>query len=290
MIGNISDCGLDKDYMECTSLGESHDEEEVRRKKKPVEMIAAKYDAKAAQEVENSSYCASCGKNEDTRYSVDLSNANEETIEEEEEEVLFQLDVSKASATEDPVTQLPLDKTVDNATSSSTCGSSNSFTSKKPCIFWSKPGGCKNGSKCPFLHSAAHTLPKREPAITSHYKQQQLDNKVQEVCVHFARGRCRAGNLCRFLHGELPEPLLSRSSSGIQQSHLSRGAEGGKDGELIKTSSLTFVDSALEVGNSNKKRKLSADNSANSIDETTTDSASVLEKYSMTAFLNAKDL
>ena len=208
---------------------------------------------------------------------VILSTGPEHAKEEEvidnndgEEEIVFQLDVSKDPSTA-AVEEIDSDSDLRRDPRSNVTRQSDSHSAvRNPCIFWSKPSGCKNGSRCPFAHSLAS-----EPK-GSQLAQQP---KQYEVCIHFARGRCRAGVDCRFLHGELPHTVLSREHSQHPKSV--------EETTMNLESGIAFADGLL----GEKKRKLCelvcSEGSA-TIAAPAVDADSLLEKYSMRAYLSRK--
>lgn len=121
----------------------------------------------------------------------------------------------------------------------------------KVCSFYGRPSGCRSGDGCKYLHVPVDSVSLSQAEI-----QIQLSNsKRNEPCVFFARGRCKAGTKCAFLHGELPEVAFARYTSEPQNYQE----------DLSKEQSLETI------GQKRKSRPV--------------DATLLLDKYSMSSFV-----
>ena len=108
----------------------------------------------------------------------------------------------------------------------------------KHCIFFSKLAGCKNGKSCRFIHDPEQLFVKGgvdEIAKSRGSNPRELEvseAKGGELCVHFARGRCRAGDHCKYVHDtNLPDVEYSRNdliASGQKDCDNKRGHQSQK--------------------------------------------------------------
>ena len=155
---------------------------------------------------------------------------------------------------------------------------SRTGSSSKTCTFYSRPGGCRSGSACPFQHV---------PFSTSHFTDKKDGQQQQQVCVFFARGRCKVGASCKFLHGELPDVAFGRHKNtkdggecGVLTEHEFIAAngnnpvdavEGEETVERVVEKEKIEVEKEASTFASGKKREISLVAAA----------SSVLDKYSM---------
>ncbi len=74
---------------------------------------------------------------------------------------------------------------------------------RPPCRFYSKPGGCKNGSSCTFAHiDGANPSPPGQPGPRQPFvPRPPVPNAPPGVCkFYYDRGFCSRGSDCRFRH------------------------------------------------------------------------------------------
>ncbi|KAJ6499128.1 hypothetical protein C8R45DRAFT_981206 [Mycena sanguinolenta] len=82
-----------------------------------------------------------------------------------------------------------------------------------PCHFHNKPGGCRRGSQCGFLHDNPSSGPRARPSGPSS-RQSPLPNAPGNVCnFYWSTGNCRREFDCKYDH--IRNPSSSPSSSNL---------------------------------------------------------------------------
>jgi hypothetical protein len=161
------------------------------------------------------------------------------------EEISFCVDIKPSEV------QVKDDALLDTAGAGAGTGAESTHSSvkiKKNCRYFLKPSGCSKGDDCPYIHDDG-----MQSSTTN--SSQLSDEKIEKVCIHYARSRCRAGAQCVFLHGKLPPVEISRERSQSE------------------TSDVDEVE-VVEFTGTSKKRKI--------------DASALLSKYSMKKFAQSK--
>ena len=90
--------------------------------------------------------------------------------------------------------------------------------SRRPCVFFNKPGGCRRGEQCKFLHEASNAQRpssptpsgRSSPALSqssSPSSRAPLPKAPPGVCnFYWATGTCKREFSCRFRHSESSSP------------------------------------------------------------------------------------
>jgi len=77
--------------------------------------------------------------------------------------------------------------------------------SRKPCHFFNKPGGCRKGDGCPYLHGSNEQASPSSVASSQKQHEAKTPNCPPGVCrFYWSSGRCNREFECRYKHTIAP--------------------------------------------------------------------------------------